>query len=215
MPEITIVYFPDVVEKDVLELETALHSVSNDVASQSQSPGVYGAWEYLMPAALTVVIAEPILAGFLKKIGEGAAELLGKALIKTFEAVKGVTGRWHRAGSDKPGPPVVPISLTVPFAVGSIRFMFPADLDAEQMRNALVQIKTVLPEGQAAIKRAERLRTLDRARVAKGQFPADGRTGEKYYERIYVYRPKLSRWVDAYAILEATIQANEITELSD
>ena len=76
--------------------------------------------------------------------------------------------------------------------------MFPADLDTKQMRKALAQIGRVIPEGQAAIKRAEKLRKRDQTRVAKGQFPTAGRTGEKYYERIYVYRPNLSRWLDGY-----------------
>src|ERR1035437_2165695 len=213
MPEIAIVYFPDVSEKDVLDLETALHSVSDDISSRSQSPGTYAAWEYLMPAALAITLGQPILQGFLKKVGEGAAQLLGAGLAKAFEAVKGVGGRWHRAGAEEPGPAVVPLSLNVPSGVGNIRFMFPAELDAEQMRKSLAQINTVMAEGQAAIKRAEKLRKRDQARVAKGQFPTAGRTGEKYYERIYVYRPRLSRWVDAYEILEATIQANEIRDL--
>jgi hypothetical protein len=213
MPEIAIIYFPDVPKEDVLELETALHSVSEDVLSRSEPPGTFGASEYLLPAALAITIGQPILQGFLKKIGEGAAQQLGVGLVKAFEAVKRVGGRWHKSGVKEPGPATVPLSLTVPFGVGSIRFMFPADLDAEQMRNSLAQINTVMAEGQAAIKRAEKLRRHDQALVAKGRFPAPGRTGEEYYQRIYVYRPNLSRWVDAYKILEATIQANEIREL--
>ena len=214
MSKIDIIHFPDVSSDDISQLKDALRTISDEVSSLSKPPGAYNALEYLLPAAIVVMVGQPIFEGFLKKIGEGAANRLGNGLVAAFEALKRVGARWHKSGAKEPGPLVAPLSLNVPISPGGVRFVFPADLDAQQMRNALAQIEAMMHEGQAAIKRAEKLRKRDQVQVSRGQYPTEGPIGEKYYQRVYVYRPERGRWVDVYKLVEETIHPPDSEDLA-
>jgi hypothetical protein len=125
------------------------------------------------------------LEGFLKKLGEKSAEGVSLAISTAFHATKKVAGhclkrvaRRARGGS---------LSLDFPIGMGSVRLVFPADLDGEHMRTALSEIDPVVEKGAAAIRRSIELRNWDYAHYLEGDpFSRTTQIGDTYSERIFV-----------------------------
>src|SRR6185312_13669112 len=206
MPDIVIVHVPRIPAEAVQELETALQSVSEDVSSRVEPPGEHAFFHLLLPAAVTVVIVYPFVEGFIKKLGETAAEGVKFALVKAFEASRKVAGHWLRADKTN-GPPVAPLSLKFAIGEGSVRLMFPPDLDADQMRQALSQVNDALAGGRVAIAHAEELRREHAALLLEGEYLPDyERLGENYPDRVYVYRGEEGRWADVYELMQAQFE---------
>ncbi|MGH9613924.1 MAG: hypothetical protein ACRD4P_12675 [Bryobacteraceae bacterium] len=207
MPDIVIVHVPRIPAEAVQELETALRSVSEDVSSRAEPPGEHAFFELLLPAAFIITVATPLMDGFIKKLGETAAEGVKFALVKAFQASRKVAGHWMKADKTN-GPAVTPLSLTFAIGAGSVRLMFPADLDAEQMRQALSQVNDALADGRTAIAHAEELKRGRVALLLEGEYlPDSERLGEDYYDRVYVYRGEASRWVDVYELMQAQFES--------
>ena len=206
MPEITVVHFPSAPEAAVEELQDALRMVSDDVQVRAEPPGTFMVFELLLPALAAIVFSAPFLEGVKKKLGELAAEGTIKGFGKAFEALKKAAGHWKK-GSGAPGAPVTPLSLEFKVGPGSIRLMFPASLSGDQVRQGLGQVDQVLAVGRVAIEDAVALRRHDHELIAAGEDPDDdSRTGTRYYERVYVYKPELGRWVDVYELIDEEIR---------
>lgn len=228
---IQIVHSPGGAGPEIDALAAALQSVSPEVSVREEEPGLYNAWEWLLPAAVMIYISKGFLDGFLKELGAGAAKSLKAALVNAFRGSKSSGGKWstveemrdylkkveaaaesgETANSiDRCGKPVVPlrISVALPYGVEA-RFVLPADLDDSQVFQALGELESVLPIAFARDQRRDALLAIQHKDPDKAMRLAlsDSRGGAVMYrEATYVFNGNESNWIDADEALQKQVR---------
>lgn len=228
---IRIVHTPAGAGPEIDSLAAALKSISPQVSVRAEETGTYGAWEWLLPAAVMVYVGKGFIDGFLAEIGAGTARALESALLAAFRKGKGSGGRWmtleqmreHLARVDaggegtseinairRSGTEIVPLRISAELPNGiEARFVFPADLDEHQVRQALNELKSVLPLAFARDQRRAELLALqcENSDEAMQIALSDARGAAiMYREATYVYDMTRHRWMDADEALQLEIR---------
>ena len=221
-PNIHVIYSPAAAGPEVELLAATLRSVSPEVSVREEEPGTYGAWEWLLPAAVMVYIGKGLLDGFLKEIGAGPARSLKTALVSAFRKGKSTGTKWSTVtdmqeylkavkAAEKSGMSLntvatrgksqVPLRISADLPHGiEARFVFPIDLDDEQVRQALDELVSVLPFAFARDQRRAELLTIrdtdpyQAARLARSERQGHGILGR---QATYVFEPEKLNWTDA------------------
>jgi len=127
----------------------------------------YAEWEWLIPASLIVLLAKPLLDGFLQELGAEGARTLKSALKKVFQKTREQNPRLLSTGdlellanpeakidSSKLGRPTPVVALEFRFeAEGYSRFVFPYELDELDLERALNSLPDALTKVAEIIQR--------------------------------------------------------------
>jgi len=93
-PIIKIDHSASISRKDLKELCTEMANLSPNIELKRQESGSYGAWEWVIPAAVGIYLGKGLVDGFLKELGADAAKGLKKAIAKVFKKGKDANVRY-------------------------------------------------------------------------------------------------------------------------
>src|ERR1017187_982521 len=217
---VLVVCFPGTAGTEVAELVMALRPLSANVSAEEKESGTWGAWQWMLPAAVMIYLGKGLIDGFLKEIGTAAAKSLREAIVAAFRRGKGTETRWanvhemeaylkdieaaEQSGHDpatirRPGLSCVPLSISCDLPYGiEARFVLPHELDEDQVRQALDELRAALPMALARDRqRAEAmpLYVENPAELSERiSYLGDLHMGR---EATLVFDPALLTWIDA------------------
>src|SRR2546425_1815532 len=115
-PSILLIHNPQIPEQYLAELQKDLAGLTHNVRTQKGEPGIQGAPEWVLPAAIALLIGKGLLDGFLREFGADTARALKKTVGKVLKRVKAKPIKWFSVAGKPTG--VSPL-LSVEFVLES------------------------------------------------------------------------------------------------
>jgi hypothetical protein len=159
-PEILVTHDPDLPRRSLRELSEGLSRISGRVRVEARKPGIYAAWEWLLPATIIIFLTNSVVGGFLQELGAGGARALKSAIARAFGRAKRRKQCWVNPDGSVSSPRV-PLAIEVHTeGRGYIRLVLPCDLDSERVLRALELLPNAYVKAAEAREAHAQLRDL-------------------------------------------------------